>query len=432
MDHENSPRIQPVGGEHQPPGQAYRSWFESHSAGIGDATHQAPKAEGGVSTSSSSSPPTTNTTTRMFFNNSGGIPLARGAADNSSSTSPYSATDQLHWIMHAVQVPLQQDALETLRQYLLCSPAVIRGLSSGETPFSRLANMVWQQLASDGTLGPEPVWKLAAECLQQFLLLGEDPDVLVGDRPLLIRILEQPARTRAFDLLWPFVWTLAQQASPVNHHHNHHNHGLNALHTLLFSMGANEIGLAAIVPTDVAAARTRLAKLLISRVAEAGRLADRNAQGYTALQQYVYHTARHDYPEHVLAICAELVRHEASSSGTATGTEDSSNSSSIAVVSPSFVADLRAGKLAAGLHDQASAARLLPFVWTSACQLSAAGDAAAAEEHLELVLFCIGGRAEAEQLRVLLPRPVVPAPMALPSPVSPLAVSPRVEVKYAW
>ncbi|KAG8170139.1 hypothetical protein KVR01_000884 [Diaporthe batatas] len=427
VDHENSPRIQPVGGEHQP-GQAYRSWFESsHSAGIGDATHQAPKAEGGVSASScssnnSSSPPsTTNTTTRMFFSNSGGIPQARGAADNNnnSSPSPYNATDQLHWIMHAVQVPLQQDALETLRQYLLCSPVVTRGLSSGESPFSRLAIMVWQQLASDGTLGPEPVWKLAAECLRQFLLLGEDPDVLVGDRPLLIRILEQPVRTRAFDLLWPFVWTLAQQASPANHHHHH---GLNALHTLLLSMGASEIGvggMAVIVPTDIAAARTRLVKLLVTRVAEAGRLADRNAQGYTALQQYVYHTARHDYPEHVLAICAELVRHEASSS-------------SSAVVSPTFVADLRAGKLAAGLHDQASAAGLLPFVWTSACQLSVAGDATAAEEHLNVVLCCIGRRAEAEQLRVMLPRPVVPAPMALPSPVSPLAVSPRVEVKYAW
>jgi hypothetical protein len=222
------------------------------------------------------------------------------------------------------------------------------------------------------------------------------------------------------------VWTLAQQASLVNHHHHHH--GLNALHTLFLSMGANELGLAAIVPTELAATRARLVKLLINRVAEAGRLADRNAQGYTALQQYVYHTAQHDYPEHVLAICAETVRHEASS----TGTETTSNSSSSAVVAPSFVADLRAGKLAAGLRDQASAARLLPFVWTSACQLSAAGDAAAAEEHLDLVICCIGGRAEAEQLRALLPRPVVPAPLALPSPVSPLAVSPRVEVKYAW
>ncbi|POS76221.1 hypothetical protein DHEL01_v205386 [Diaporthe helianthi] len=442
VDHETSPRIQPVGGEHQP-GQAYRSWFESsHSAGIGDATYQAPKAEGGVSStsscsgSSSSSPPTINTNTRMFLNNnnSGGVAPARGAADSSSSSSrhsPYTATDQLHWIMNAVQVPLQHNALETLRQCLLCRPDVTRVLPSGESPFSRLANLFWQQLvsSSDGTLGlgPEPVWKLVGECLRQFLLQGADPDILVGDRPFLIRILEQPARTRAFGLLWPFVWTLAEQASPLinNHHHHHHHHGgLNALHTLLLSMGTNEMGdQAVIVPTEVAAARTHLAKLLISRVTEAGHLADRNAQGYTALQQYVFHTARHNAPEHVMAICAELVRHEGSS-----------GSSSSAVVPPSFVGDLRAGKLAAGLHDQraSAAGALLPFVWTSACQMSVAGDAAAAEEHLGVVLCRIGGRAEAEQLRVLLPRPVVPAPMALPSPVSPLAVSPRVEVKYAW
>lgn len=422
VDHEASPRIQPVGGEYQP-GQAYR-WFESHGAGIGDATHQAPRAEGGVSSSSSSSssPPTT----RIFLN-SGGLPPARGLAvaeSNSNSSSPYYATDQLHWIMHAVQAPLQQHALETLRQCLLCRPDVTRVLPSGETPFARLANIFCQQIASssssDGALGPpEPVWKLAEECLRHFLLLGADPDVLVGDRPLLARILEHPARTRAFGLLWPFVWQLAAEASPVGPHN-----GPNALHTLLLSMGAGEAGAAAaVVPTEASAARTHLAKLLISRMAAAGRLADGNAQGLTALEQYVYHAARHDAPEHVLAICAELVRHE----------EGSSGGSSSAVVPPSFAADLRSGKLAPGLHHgDISAARLLPFVWTSACQLSVAGDAAAADEHLGVVLCCVGGRVDAEGLRALLPRPAVPPPMALPSPVSPLAVSPRVEVKYAW
>ena len=394
MDHETSPRIPAVGGEYQ--GQAYRSWFESHSAGIGDATHQAPKAE-----VVSSSPPTT----RMFLDS--GLPPARTADDN----SPYFHTEQLHWIMAAIQAPLQQHALEALRQFLLCRPDVTRAFHpSGEAPFSRLANMFWQQLASDGTLGPEPVWKLAAECLRQFLLLGADPDVLVGDRPLLIRILEQPSRTRAFGFLWPFVWRLAAEASPVNHHH-----GLNALHTLLLLMG-NE---ADVVPAE-ASLHVHLAKVLIGRVAEAGRLADRNAAGLTALQQYVYNVARRDPPEHVLTICAELVRHEG------TGTDSSP------VVPQSFAADLRAGKLGPGLHDDASAAGLLPFVWTSACQLSLAGDAAAADEHLGVVLCCVGGRVDAEELRTLLPRPVVPAPMALPSPVSPLPVSPRGEVKYAW
>lgn len=401
MDHETSPRITAVGGEY--PGQACRSWFESHSASIGDATHQAPKAEG-----VSSSPPTT---TRMFLS-SGGLGPAR-AADNSSN--PYFHTEQLHWIMNASQPPLQQHALEALRQCLLCRPDVTRALHpSGETPFSRLANMFWQQLeASDGRLGPEPVWKLVGECLRLFLLLGADPDVLVGDRPFLIQILEQPPRTKAFGFLWPFVWRLAAEANPVNHH------GLNALHALL--LNGNETG-PAVVPTE-ASLRVHLAKLLISRVAAAGRLADRNAQGLTALQQYVYHTARHDPPEHVLAICAELVRHEGSTGGTETTS---------AVVPPSFAADLRSGKLAPGLHDDASAARLLPFAWTSACELSLAGDAAAADEHLGVVLCCVGGRVDAEGLRVLLPRPVVAAPMALPSPISPLPVSPRAEVKYAW
>lgn len=339
--------------------------------------------------------------------------LSNGLPAHADNNSLY-YTEQLHWIMHAVQLPLQQNALESLRQCLLGRPDVARVLPSGESPFSRLASMFWQQLASDATLGPEPVWKLACECLRLFLLLEADPDVLVGDRPLLIRILEQPARTRAFGLLWPFVWRLATEASPVNHH------GLNALHTLL--LPANEAGAA--VPAE-ASARAHLAKLLISRVAAAGRLADRNAAGWTALQQYVYHTARHDPPEHVLAICAELVRHE----GNASGPE------SAAVVPPSFAADLRAGKLPPGLqppHDDASAAGLLPFVWTSACQQSLAGDAAAADEHLGVVLCCVGGRVDAEGLRALLPRPVAAPPMALPSPVSPLPVSPRGEVKYAW
>ncbi|KAK7716152.1 hypothetical protein SLS64_003304 [Diaporthe eres] len=387
VDSETSPRILSVGGEY--PGHAYRQWYESHSENIGDATHAAPRAAGGAS-----SP------TRMLLNS--GLPVR---SDNSLYY-----TEQLHWIMHAVQLPLQQHALESLRQCLLYRPDVTRALPSGETPFSQLANMFWQQLASDDTLGPDPVWKLACECLQQCLFLGADPDVLVGDRPFLFRILEQPARTRAFGLLWPFVCRLAVEASPV-----HNQHGLNALHELLLLPPGDD---------TAGAARAHLTKLLVGRVAAAGRVADRNAAGLTALQQYVYHAAARDQPEHVLAICAELVRQEGQAA---------------AVVPLSFVGDLRAGKLPPGLQAldavgggggvsaaAAAAAEFLPFVWTSACQQSLNGDAAAADEHLGVVLCCVGGRVDAEGLRALLPRPAVVS-IALPSPVSP-----RGEVKYAW
>lgn len=377
VEKENSPRILSVSGEY--PGQLYRPWFESHSENIGDAMHQAPKTEGVAS-----SP------TRMPFNSS--LPTQ---ADSS-------LYQQLHWTMQAIQLPLQQHALDALLQCLLYKPDVTRALPSGEAPFSRLANMFWQQLASDGTLGSESVWKLTCECLRKCLLLGADPDVLVGDRPFLFRILEQPARTRAFGLLWPFVWCLATEASPI------HDHGLNALHTLLLLR--NEVAPAP-APTE-AFARAHLAKLLIGRVAAAGRLGDHNAARLTALQQYVYHAATRDPLEHVLAICAELVRHEGAAAESA-------------VVTSSFTAELRAGKLPPGMHDAAAAASLLPVVWTSACQQSLKGDAAAADEHLGVVLCCVGGRVDAEGLRALLPRPT--APLTLPSPVSP-----RGEVKYAW
>ncbi|KAG6361535.1 hypothetical protein INS49_009762 [Diaporthe citri] len=401
VDSETSPRVLTVGGDF--PGQAYRPWYESHSENIADSTHQAPKAMGVAS-----SP------TRMLLNS--GLPVR-------SDNSLYHNTEQLHWIMHAIQLPLQQHALESLRQCLLCSPDVTRALPSGETPFSQLANMFWQQLASDGTLGPDPVWKLACECLRHCLVLGADPDVLVGDRPFLFRILEQPARTRAFGLLWPFVWRLAFEASPVSN-----NHGFNALHSLLLLPPGDETAAPAPAPTTTeASARAHLTKLLIGRVAAAGRLADRNAAGLTALQQYVYHAAARDPPEHVLAICAELVRHEGQAA--AAGGGDTS-----AVVPLSFVGELRAGKLPPGLqaHDAgggggvSAAASFLPFVWTSACQQSLNGDAAAAEDHLDVVLLCAGGRVDAEGLRALLPRPAV-VPVALPSPVSP-----RGEIKYAW
>lgn len=387
MDNETSPRILVVSGEYA--GQSYRPWFEPHGESIGAAAHQAPKAEG-----MAGSPPP-----RMLVNS--GPPLQ---ADN----SPYH-TEQLHWYMHAVQPPLQQQALESLLHCLRCRPDVTRVLPSGEAPFSRLANVFWQQLSSDGTLGPEPVWKLASECLRQFLLLGADPDPLVGDRPFLFQILEQPARTRAFGMLCPLVWCLAAKASPVDHQH----HGPNALHALL----GNE-GDPAPAPAE-ASARAQLATLLVGRVAAAGRLGDRNAAGLTALQQYVYNSAARDQPEHVLTICAELVRHEGPGAA--------------AVVPPSFAGDLRAGKLPPGLHahggggtSATGAASFLPFVWTSACQQSLRGDAAAAEEHLGVVLCCVGGRVDGEDIRTLLPRPAV-VPMALPSPVSP-----RGEVKYAW
>lgn len=402
MDSETSPRILSVGGEY--PGQAsYRPWYESHNENIADATaHQAPKAAGvGVA----SSP------TRMLLNS--GLPVR--PSDNSNSLYH---TEQLHWIMHAVQLPLQQHALESLLQCLLCRPDVTRAPPGGEAPFPRLASMFWQQLASEGTLGPDPVWKLACECLRHCLLLGADPDVLVGgdNRPLLPRILEQPARTRAFGAFWPFVWPLALEASPVSNSNNN-NHGLNnnALHALLLPLPGDEAADPAPNPAPTAAeasARLNLAKLLINRVAVAGRLADRNAAGLTALQQYVYHAAARDPPEHVLAICAELVRHEGAAAAAA------------AVVPPSFVGELRAGKLPPGAA--ADAASLLPLVWTSACQQSLGGDAAAAEEHLDVVLCCAGGRVDAEGLRAMLPRPAV-VPIALPSPVSP-----RGEVKYAW
>lgn len=388
VDSETSPRILAVGREY--PGQPYRPWFESHSESIGDATHQASKAAGVAS------PPT-----NMLLNS--GLPVR-------SDNSPYH-TQRLQWIMQAVQLPFQQYTLEQLLQCLSDRPDVTQAPPDGEAPFSRLAKMFWQQLACDSTLGPDPVWELVCECLRQCLLLGADPDVLIGDRPFLFRILEQPARTRAFGHLWPFVWRLAVEASPIYHH------GLNALHALLLLDNEEPLTLP---PTEVSA-RAHLTKLLIGRVATAGRLGDRNAAGLTALQQYVYHAAARDPPEHVLAICAELVRHEGAAAESA-------------VVPPSFVGDLRAGKLPPGLHSHdggsgmpaAAAASFLPFVWTSACQQSLRGDAAAADEHLGVVLCCAGGRADAEGLRAMLPRPAA-VQIALPSPVSP-----RGEVKYAY
>lgn len=303
-------------------------------------------------------------------------------------------TEQLHWIIQAIQLPLQQHALDSLLRCLLSRPDVTRVLPNGETPFSQLATLFWQQLSSDGTLGSDNTWKLLCQCLRECLSQGADPDVQVGEKPLLFQILEQPTRTRAFGLLWPLVWHLATEACPTHH-------GLSALH-VLFDEAAP-----APAPTE-ASARAHLAKLLTGRLAAEGRLGDRNARGLTALQQYVYHSAAHDLPEHVLAICAELVRQGGAS----------------AVVPPWFMDDMRAGRLHGG--GGGGTASLLPVVWVSACQQSLRGDAPAVDEHLPLLLYCVGGRADAEGLKAMLPRPVT-APMALPSPVSP-----RGEVKYAW
>ncbi|KAL1867274.1 hypothetical protein Daus18300_006393 [Diaporthe australafricana] len=373
VDNEASPRTSAFGGEYT--GQPYRPWFGSHTDSVGDATHDAPNVEGVVS------PPP-----RMLLNS--GLPVR---ADNSLHQ-----TEQLHWTMHAIQLPLQQHALELLLQCLAGRPDVTRVLPNGEAPFSRLAIMFCQQLASDGTLGTDNVWELLSDCLRQCLSLGADPDVLVGDKPLLFHILEQPARTRAFGLLWPLVWHLATEARPTHR-------GRSALHALLDDATPRSTA-----PTE-ATARAHLTKLLISRAAAVGRLGDRNARGLTALEQYVYRGAAHDPPEHVLAICAELVRLEEGGGGGAS-----------AVVPPCFADDMRAGRLQAG-------ASLLPVAWVSACQQSMRGDRPAVDEHLPLLLCCIGRPVDAESLRAMLPRPAAAAPLALPSPVSP-----RNEVKYAW
>ncbi|KAI3398992.1 hypothetical protein diail_8019 [Diaporthe ilicicola] len=356
--------------------QPYRPWYGPHNESVGDATHEAPSAE-----SMASSP------SRMLLNS--GLPVR-------TDSSLYH-TEQLHWIINAIQLPFQQHALESLLQFLHGRPDATRALPSGEAPFSRIAKMFLQQLASGGTLGPDNMWKLLCECLRQFLSQGADPDVLVGDRPLLFHVLEQPARTRAFGLLWPFVWHLATTARPTHH-------ARSALHALLDEASPRPSAAAE------ATARAHLAKLLVGRVAAAGRLGDRDAKGLTALEQYAYRGAAHDPPEHVLAICAELVRHE----------EEGGGSGASAVVPPWFLGDMRAGKLQA-------AAGLLPVAWVSACQQSMRGDGPAVDEHLPLLLCCIGEPADAEGLRAMLPRPVAAMPLALPSPVSP-----RGEVKYAW
>lgn len=377
VDNEASPRTSTFGGEYT--GQPCRPWFGSHNDSVGDATHEAPNVESVVS-----SPP------RMLLNSD--LPVR---ADDSLYQ-----TEQLHWTMHAIQLPLQQHTLELLLQCLAGRPDVTRVLPNGEAPFFRLANMFWQQLASNSTLGTDNVWELLSDCLRQCLSLGADPDVLVGDNPLIFHILEQPVRTRAFGLLWPLVWHLATEARPTYR-------GRSALHALL-----DETTPRSTAPTE-ATARAHLTKLLISRAATVGRLGDRNARGLTALEQYVYHGAAHDPPEHVLAICAEFVRHDGCGGGGGGG-------GSSAVVPQWFVGDMRAGKL----HPGAS---LLPVVWVSACQQNMRGDGPAVDEHLPLVLCCIGGPVDAEDLRTMLPRPSAAAPMALPSPISP-----RVEVKYAW
>lgn len=217
------------------------------------------------------------------------------------SQDPSSHTE-LELAIVTLHVPFQLGQLEVLLHRLHDGPDVRRPLATtGRPPFSHMAELLFEHLSSCGRAagddGDDELLAVLCRCFQVFLRRGADPDTLVGGRPLLFRLLEDPVATGAYGALWGFVSVLAARAMPVfDHHHHHHphhhcganrNHAPTALHALLegISSGGGAGGSSitrgpasaapataptpAVPPTE-AQNRARLATLLTRRLAELG------------------------------------------------------------------------------------------------------------------------------------------------------------------
>ncbi|ROW03490.1 hypothetical protein VSDG_01325 [Cytospora chrysosperma] len=351
---------------------------------------------------------------------------------DSSRAPGYTA---LELIVPALRVPLQPGELEVLLRCLHEAPDVRQPLATtGCPPLSRLADLFFEHLSSRGRRDAagagagagDDVLRAVNECFGHLIGRGADPDVLVGGRPLLFRLLGAPAETGAFGPMWESVQRLARLALPVvqqqqqpqqqqqQHQKQEGYRGCgptkappNALHALLegaSSSSSPSSASAAATPSEVQNRAYLMTAVLIPRLAALGRLDDRGgAQGLSAFELYVRGglAAAGDDMGQFLHVSAEFVRHGAGAgSGLGAG-----------VVPPAFAGDVQAacrtGVLGGRLQQgRQGAGPLWASVWVSACRLSLVGaDGAVVDDHLSLLEYITKGRARAEACRSVLPRP---------------------------
>lgn len=344
---------------------------------------------------------------------------------DSSRAPGYTA---LELIVPALRVPLQLGQLEVLLRCLHEAPDVRQPLATtGCPPLSRLADLFFEHLSSRGRRDAagvgagDDVLRAVNECFGHLIDRGADPDVLVGGRPLLFRLLGAPAETGAFGPMWESVQRLArlalpvvqQQQQPQQHQQHQKQEGYrhsgptkappNALHALLEGASSSSppsSASAAATPSEAQNRAYLMTAVLIPRLAALGRLDDRGgAQGLSAFELYVRGglAAAGDDMGHFLHVSAEFVRHGAGAGA--------------AVVPPAFAGDVQAayrtGVLGARLQQgRQGAGPLWASVWVSACRLSLVGaDGAVVDDHLALLEYITKGRARAEACRSMLPRP---------------------------
>jgi hypothetical protein len=353
----------------------------------------------------------------------------------------------LELIIPALRVPLQPGQLEVLLRCLHEAPDVRQPLATtGYPPLAHLADLFFEHLSSRGRDAAgaghgDDVLRAVNECFGHLIDRGADPDVLVGGRPLLFRLLGAPAETGAFGPMWESVQRLARLALPViqqqqpqqqqqqqqqQKQEDYRNSGPtnappNALHALLEGASSPSSTSAAATANEARNRAYLTAAVLIPRLAALGRLDDRGgAQGLSAFGLYVRGglAAAGDDMGHFLHVSAEFVRHGAGAG----------------VVPPGLAGDVQeacrtgvlGGRLQQGRQGQGgggagggAAGPLWATVWVSACRLSLAGaDGAVVDDHLSLLEYITKGRARADVCRSMLPRPPPPSlqPVDLASP----------------
>ncbi|ROW08276.1 hypothetical protein VMCG_03152 [Cytospora schulzeri] len=330
-----------------------------------------------------------------------------------SQADPSSYTD-LELIIPTLQVPLQPGQLKTLLHCLQATSDIHRRLATtGYPPFPHLVNLFFEHLSSRGHTagneGGDDVLRALGDCFSHLIDRGADPNILVGGTPLLFRLLEAPKATGAYGPLWGCVQCLAKRALPVRsqqqqqqqqQQQDYHNGGGGGATKTLSNALHNRIHLTT--------------NTLIPRLAELGRLDDRDARGLSAFQVYARDFAARDGMHHFLRVSAEFVRHGAGTGAAGPGVEGN------AIVPLGFVEDVRAacrtGALGSRLQSYqgvgggggggGGGTALWATVWISACQLSLlGGDEGAVGDHLSVLEYCTKGQANADACRLMLPGP---------------------------
>lgn len=327
-------------------------------------------------------------------------------------SDPTSYAD-LELVITTLHAPFQLSQLERLFYYLRRTPDIHQPLTTTRyPPFPYLVDVFFQHLSSRShTAGGESqddLLRAFSDCFCHFIDHGADPNIIVGETPLLFRLLEAPKATGAFGPLWEFVQRLAKRALPViqqQQQQQDYSNSVgavampNVLHVLLKGTASDP----ALPMASEAQNRVNLtADVLIPRLAGLGRLDDRDAQGLSAFRLYARDFAGREATHHFLRVSAEFVRCGADAGGT--------------IVPPGFAAEVQAACRTGSLSQRmmrhqggqggGGAAALLSTVWISACRLSAiGGDEAVIEDHLSLLECWTEGQPSAEFCRFLLPRP---------------------------